>query len=239
VAQSHDREYALLLFCDPVAGHESEFNVWWPEYLRRLAAVPGVVGVEDFRRAPIRLRDGAQALPAHLGYFSIAAPDLAAVVGNIAQQMKDGRIPLSPAVDMTTLRDFSYRREGHWTHEPPAVRGGIFMQTVLSNASSGQDAEYRHWFQQTHGPQLVAVPGVYEVEFGARTDVDLIAGEAAASPMYLSAMRFETPAILEFKAGLELAARSSVATTTSYDIQGTWRETYRRVGDPVRSRGRK
>ncbi len=69
--------------------------------------------------------------------------------------------------------------------------------------------------------------------------VDLIPGEAASSPAYLSAMRFETPEILSFKEGLERAARSSIAPTTSYDIEGTWRETYQRAGSPIRGAGKR
>jgi hypothetical protein len=178
-------------------------------------------------------------LPAHLTFFSISAHDLAPVIRDIDRRMKDGRILMSPAVDMQAIRNFSYHVEGLWKGNTPAARGDVFLQTVLSNATAGQDAEYRRWFQQSHGPQLAAVPGVFEVKLGARTHVDLIPGEAASSPTYLSAMRFETAAILAFNEGLERAAKSSITPTTSYDIEGTWRETFQRAGSPIRGAGKR
>src|SRR5258706_11767326 len=144
--QSPGNEFVLMMFCDPVAGREAEFHSWWPGYIQSVAAVPGVTGAEDFRRAPVRLRDGAEPLPAHLAFFAISAPDFAAVIQDIGKRMKDGRILISPAVDTHATRDFSYHLEGVWTGNRPVTRGDVFLQTGLSNATAGQDAEYRRWF---------------------------------------------------------------------------------------------
>jgi hypothetical protein len=237
--QSLRNEYILMLFYDPLAGHESEFESWWPTYLRDVAAVPGVTSAEDFRRASVRLRDGSQPLPAHLAYVSVFAADFGAVIRDIDQRMTSGRIKISPAVNMQAFRSMSYHQDGVWTHQPPAIRGHIFLQIVLANPTPGQEAEYDRWFAQNHGPQLASVPGVYEIDRGVRSNVTPIPGNAALPPLYLSAMRFETRAILAFKEDLEQAAKSYITPTTSYDLEHAWRETYQRTGSLLRGAARR
>jgi hypothetical protein len=214
-------EFVLLSFHDPVPGHESEFETSWPAFLHSAAAVPGVIRTEDFRRANIRLRDGAQPLPAHLAFFTISAADPAAVVQSIE------RISISAADDATLSRNLSYRREGIWKHRSPSNAGDVFLQIVLSNPAPGKDAEYRRWYQQNHGPELATVPGNYEIEFGSSTD-KVVSNAARTAPTYLSAMRFKTAAILAFKENLERES-GRLTKSISYDIEGSWRETYQLI----------
>jgi hypothetical protein len=223
-------EYALMIFCDPVAGQESEFEIWWPAYVRSVATVPGVAVAEKFRRAEVRLRVGAQPLPAHLALLSITASDIAAVVREIDRRKTDGKIAMSTVVDEKTAREVAYRVEGVWEHKPASTGGAIYLQIVLADPVPGQAAEYNRWFDQSHGPQLASVHGVYEVKRGVRCDVALIPGEDAAGPAYLSAMHFQTRAILTFKEVLERAARNAITPSTSYDIAHAWRETYEQTG---------
>jgi hypothetical protein len=232
--QSQKHEYILMILCSPIAGGESDFNRWWPTYLRSVARVPGVTIVEDFRRAKERLRTGSQALPAYLAYFYISAPDLTGVIQDINKRMGQGRIVMSPAVDKRTIRDFSYQRVGIWKSKTPATADATFMQIVLANPMPNQDAAFGRWFEQNHGPELVTVPGVYQIERGVRLDVNLIPGEAAASPASLSAMRFQTTSVPKLQERLELAAKAFTNPPSPlYDVDHAWRETYQRLGAPV------
>jgi hypothetical protein len=93
------------------------------------------------------------------------------------------------------------------------------------DAMPGQDAEFQHWFLQSHGPQLASVPGVYEEDFASRSET-LLSPTSSSSPAYLSAMRFQTDSVPAFKDELEQRARSSITRTTTYDMAHAWRETY-------------
>jgi hypothetical protein len=238
--QSQKHEYILMVLCDPIAGGESDFDAWWPTYLRSVAKVPGVTSAEDFRRAKERLRGGSQALPGHLAYVYISASDLSGVIQDINKRTQRGRIVMSPAVDKQTIRDFSYQRVGIWKSKTAATAGETFMQIVLANPMPNQEVEFGRWFAHSHGPELVTVAGVYQIERGVRLDVNLIPGEAAASPASLSAMRFQTTSVPELQERLELAAKGFTNPPSPlYDVDHAWRETYQRLGAPIPGTGQK
>jgi hypothetical protein len=227
LGQARTEEYFLLTFCDSEAGHDSEFAAWSPTFVRSVAALPGVTSAEEFRRAPVRLRAGAQPLPEHLAVFVVAASQADGLATEIGK-----RVNASPAVDKSTLRNLSFDKVGSWKSPHPESRGEMFLQVVLMDAAPGQDAEFQHWFLQSHGPQLASVPGVYEEDFASRSGT-LLSSTNSSSPAYLSAMRFQTDSIPAFKDELEQAARSSITPTTTYDMAHAWRETYQRVGNPI------
>jgi hypothetical protein len=226
LGQARTEEFLLLTFCDPEAEHDSEFTAWWPAFVRSVATMPGVTNAEEFRRAPVRLRAGAQPLPEHLAVFVVAANAADGVAREIGERVK-----ASAAVDKSTLRNLSFHKIGSWKSPHPESHGEMFLQVVLMDAVPGQDEEFQHWFLQSHGPQLASVPGVYEEDFASRSGTVV---SPTNSPSYLSAMRFQTNSVPAFKDELEQAARSSITPTTTYDMAHAWRETYQRVGSPIR-----
>ncbi|HUO23786.1 MAG TPA: hypothetical protein VMU59_14830 [Caulobacteraceae bacterium] len=232
LARSAGDDYLLLILCDAAGGREAEFDIGWSTYLRQLARLSEVTRVEDFRRAAIRLRGGAQPLPAFLGVVSVHTADFAAWVQALGQQERGGALAMGPAVDPASVRLLGYRETGVWSHPAPEP-GDQYLQLVFAEASPGRSAEYTAWFREHHGPELTQVPGVVQVTAAVRVSTASASGGGAAAPTYLSAMRFETPDILRFKDTLESAAKTTVSPSSAYDLAHAWRETYARRGAPI------
>lgn len=55
------------------------------------------------------------------------------------------------------------------------------IQLVFSNPYEGKDDEFNEWYDNTHLPQILAIPGVISCE---RFDLRLLAREAGTTPEF-------------------------------------------------------
>ena len=220
--------YLVLQFADPLPGKQSSFDAAWPAAMQKLLAVPGVRSLELYQRAAIRLRDGVQPLPAHLALLMLSSADLPGVLQGIGRA--GAMNGASSVTDPHSVRMLGYREEGLWAHPAPEGSADTYLQIVLADPMPGHAAEYDQWFRDRHGPQLVAVPGVYEVIRGMREDAAVSPPTDPPAPYSLSAMYFRAHDLQVFKAGLERAARDSITSSSAYDVEHAWRETYQRLG---------
>ncbi|MFF0490048.1 hypothetical protein ACWDSJ_11380 [Nocardia sp. NPDC003482] len=96
-------ESKMLVFSNAVAGQDDTFNEWYDtEHLDDVRAVPGVVSGQRFDVVPSGLPGGESPAHRYLAVYDIEG-DPATVVAEFMKRAGAGEIPLSPALDLTTL----------------------------------------------------------------------------------------------------------------------------------------
>lgn len=88
--------YSLIVFTNPVAGTEDEYNDWYTNtHLPDVLRIPGVSGAQRFRRGDIQRDDG----PFPWGYLAIYECDTEDVRGVIAELKARGGTELMRMTD--------------------------------------------------------------------------------------------------------------------------------------------
>jgi len=105
-----DQTYYQLVFADPVAGREAEFNRWYDEHhAPEVAAVPGFV---SWQRAVLNDQQMNPPAPAskYVTLFKIVTADLPAVFKEFGARAP--RMGISPAFDGNRTFGYTYRAIG-------------------------------------------------------------------------------------------------------------------------------
>lgn len=92
--------YQFVVLSNPTEGREDEYNAWYDgDHLRDVLAVPGVTGA---RRS--RLVQSREPLPhRYMAIYDIESDDVQSVLADIAGRSDTERMPMSPAIDRTTI----------------------------------------------------------------------------------------------------------------------------------------
>lgn len=102
------RTYRFMVFSNPVAGREDEYEHWYDErHFPDILAIPGVVAVQRFRLAQAQARPGEHPHQ-YAVVWEIETDDLEWVFAEIIRRRADGRIVPSDAYDRTTSATHSF-----------------------------------------------------------------------------------------------------------------------------------
>lgn len=95
--------YKLIVLTNAVDGQDDSFNEWYDKrHLADVVALPGFVGAERFQVAAGHGEEGSP----HWGYlaiYEIETDDLKAALAEMNARAGTDAMPLSPALDMTTV----------------------------------------------------------------------------------------------------------------------------------------
>ena len=157
--------YYYLVFSNPVAGKEDEYNKWYDtQHAQDVVAVPGFVTAQRFVASETPLRTTTP--PAkYLVIYKIVTDDLAAVTAEVSRRLETGMTVLSPTFDRASSSGTIYKTISpiidHKGDAPSAPKGKVetYYQLVLSNPVAGKEDEYNRWYEQQHGPDVASVPG--------------------------------------------------------------------------------
>ncbi|MFD4459044.1 hypothetical protein [Nocardia sp. NPDC058480] len=93
----------MLVFSNPTAGQEAEFNEWYDTvHLGEVLAVPGVVAGERYGRVPAQLPGAGSAGQSYLAVYELD-DDPDKVVQAFQEHAASGKVGLSPALDLASL----------------------------------------------------------------------------------------------------------------------------------------
>jgi hypothetical protein len=150
---------------NPVNGMEEEFNRWYgTDHLLHGVLNPGVLAGQRFRRAQAPWPSGKHE---YLMIWEFDDPDFA--LRELAAAKNTAAMPLSPAIDMTTVQPPTMWRRAKIRNVARIAgntsrRGSIVL--VLANASDGQDAQFEHSLVAGGGlVDLADLSGVLSAEF--------------------------------------------------------------------------
>jgi hypothetical protein len=90
--------FLCLVSTNSVTGRSEEFNEWYDsQHLPDLLRVPGIVSAQRYRLA--ELREAQSSEYEYLAIYEIETDDLNKVPAAIAEALRSGRMPTSPAFD--------------------------------------------------------------------------------------------------------------------------------------------
>jgi hypothetical protein len=180
---THNRNaetYYLLVFSNPVAGREDEYNKWYDgKHLADVTSVPGFVSGQRYVVNAAQLRDDAKPPRKYLAIYKIVTDDLASVFAEVNRRIDAGITVMSPAYDRSNSLSYTYKvirpmveHSGH-TPDPAAARPQAYYQLVFTNPVPGREDEYNKWYDERHVPDVVGVPGFVNAQRLAASEVQL------------------------------------------------------------------
>jgi len=89
-------EFQFVVFSNPVAGREAEYNRWYQEqHLPDVVKVPGVVSAQRFQ-----LADNSTMAHRYLALYEIRTDNIEAVMQDIYGRVGTAEMPMSDALDI-------------------------------------------------------------------------------------------------------------------------------------------
>jgi hypothetical protein len=178
--------YYLLVFSNPVAGMEDEYNRWYSQlHQKDVVSVPGFMTAQRFVISDVQLRD-SKPLPKYLVMYKIVTGDLPTVYAEVNRRLQTGITVMSPSFDKTTSVGFTYRairpmiyHKGNSAAEPKG-ESQVYYQLVFSDPTEGQEEKYNNWYDQQHEPDVVSAPGFVEAQRFVLSDTQLSKTQALA-----------------------------------------------------------
>jgi hypothetical protein len=97
--------YAYVVLTQPVRGQEEEYNRWYTDqHVGDVLRVPGVIAAQRFK---IAQPDPAAPAP-YLAVYEIESDDVGQTLSQIASRAGTPDMPISPALDFTTVKALVY-----------------------------------------------------------------------------------------------------------------------------------
>jgi hypothetical protein len=144
---------------NPVAGQEEEFNRWYgSEHLIHGVRTPGVLAGQRFRRG-----DGPWPSGKHDYLMIWEMDDPAFALDQLASVKNTAAMPISPAIDMTTVQPPTFWRRATVHSSARIATDTAVRQTVvlmLANAGEGQGDAFEAALLRGGLAELADQPGV-------------------------------------------------------------------------------
>jgi hypothetical protein len=105
----------LVALVSALPGEEAEFNAWYAEHMREVAAVPGIQPGRRYKMTPVQAAGASPAENEYLALYEIAG-DVDTVLGELVRRRADGEWTPRRGIDNATIK--------MWTFEPIADDGG-------------------------------------------------------------------------------------------------------------------
>jgi hypothetical protein len=173
--------YYLLVFSNPVAGMEDEYNMWYSQqHQKDVVSVPGFMTAQRFVVSDVQLRE-SKPLPKYLIMYKIVTDDLPSVYAEVTRRLQTGVTVISPSFDKTTSVSLSYRAIRPMIYHKSDADGApksksdsqVYYQLVFTDPTPGQEDEYNRWYDAEHEPAVVSAPGFVEAQRFVLSDPQL------------------------------------------------------------------
>jgi hypothetical protein len=148
--------YALVVFSNPVAGREDEYNDWYSNrHLKDVVSIPGFASAQRFRRQALIVGDLKH------DYLAIYEMD---VDGPEAVEAAKGALATTPmeisgALDSEGILAGVFEVCGPRAVSPAGGAAGKYRMVALSDAAAGRDAEFNAWYDSTHIREVSSAAG--------------------------------------------------------------------------------
>ncbi len=99
----------LMVFSNPAAGREEEFNDWYRrDFLPRVLETPGFVAAQRYRLAEVQTGVSGASPWRYLAVYEIEADNLEAARDALMARAKSGALPASDLMDRDSLGSFMF-----------------------------------------------------------------------------------------------------------------------------------
>ena len=112
--------YYFLVFSNPVAGHEDEYNKWYDQqHAADVTSIPGFVEGQRYVKNDLPFfRDSDPKMPKYLIVYKIVSSDVESVFAEVERRLKTGETYLSPAYDRKGSQAYVYQGVGTGAEGP-------------------------------------------------------------------------------------------------------------------------
>jgi hypothetical protein len=231
--------YYFLVFSNPVAGHEDEYNKWYNEqHAPDVVAVPGFVTAQRFVKNDLPLyRMVDLQVPKYLIIYKIVTDSVDAVFAEVTRRLRTRETVISPTFDSRTSVSYVYRTFRPEIKgvggEPAGAKPGpkqTYYQVVFTAMVDGKEDEFNAFYDNHHAPELAAIPGFV----GAQRMILATPANSSSNPSipatrYLAMFRVETSDLAAVK---QVAARPGTASP-AFDTKATRGYTFRAIGPVI------
>lgn len=228
--------YHLLVFSNPVAGKEDEYNKWYSgQHLADVTSIPGFVSGQRYVSSDAQLRN-SQPPRKYLAIYEIVTDDLASVYADVNRRISAGITLMSPAYDRSGSLSYTYKvirpviKHKGYAPGPPKAGLQTYYQLVFTNPVPGREDEYNRWYDEQHAPDVVAVPGFVNAQRLAVSDVQLNPKKTEIKYQYLVIYKILTDNVASVFATFKQRSPTMVMSPAFGPSEGY---TYKAIGPPI------
>jgi hypothetical protein len=107
-----ERNDLLLVFSNPVAGRDDEYNTWYDEvHLGDVQRIPGVTGATRYELDPAGAAEGSAPAHRYLAVYELGG-DGADVLAELMKRAGGPELQLSESLDLSTIGMAVWKRRG-------------------------------------------------------------------------------------------------------------------------------
>lgn len=222
--------YYLMVFNNPIAGHDAEYNRWYDaEHAPEVLGNEGVVAARRFAADTVHGKPPRD----YLVMYRIVSSNLRTTYDHFKSFALP---PEKQLIDSQTAFTLTYKALGPEAKGAGPKRFGsgdvkTYLFFVRNGPVAGQEAEYNQWYDQHHAPQLSSTPGVVSAQRLILSDVQRGKGPLPTA-RYLAMYTIETDDIAAFFAALDQRAKTFVPSTALDRTDGL-HFVYRALGPPL------
>ena len=168
--------YTTIHLHNVTAGREADYAAWFDgPHREALTRLRGFMGTDRYEVTAAQIMPD---IPQPWRYLSVyefdyATPeiDLPALGPLLADARDAGLIEDSSE----TERIYSYAMYSDWQASPNWQRDEAFsgVNILLANFVAGREAEYHHWYDTVHAPEVTRVPGKVAMKRGRLSDLQI------------------------------------------------------------------
>jgi hypothetical protein len=173
-------KYSLVVLSNPTEGREDEYNNWYNN--QHLADVVAIPGYSSAQRYKVLIPMAGDLKHRYLATYDMDA-NTPAEADAAVQNLMTTQMFISDALDSAGVLAGVFESCGPGGKSPNGGTAGKCRLVVFTNAAAGRDADFNDWYDSTHIPEMVAVPGFTS---GERYRFYKAMGEGAFAGPYLS-----------------------------------------------------
>jgi hypothetical protein len=235
ICSAASETYYFLVFSNPVAGHEDEYNKWYNEqHAPDVVAVPGFVTAQRFVKNDLPLyRMVDLQVPKYLVIYKIVTDNVEAVFTEVTRRLQTKETVISPTFDSKTSVSYVYRPFRPELKgvggEPDGAKPGpkqTYYQVVFTAFTDGKEDEFNSFYDNHHAPELAAIPGFVSAQ---RMILARPSTSSIPASKYLAMFKVETSDIAAVKQAATRPGTSSPAFATT----ATRGYTFRAIGPVI------
>ena len=230
--------YYLLVFNQPVAGQEAEYNDWYDhQHAPDVVSVPGFVSARRYVLAEDQLRPPTLIKPRYVVIYKIVTTDLTAVYAEVGRRIRSGETRMSRTLDMSSGKNYTYRvfRPRVLGGKPDTRDGDTgelqdYVQLVFADHAEGLDSEFNDWYDKHHAPDVLSVPGFVAGQRLTLADVQLV--KEGTLQQYLTMFDIRSSDLKRTLANF-VSRAPSMSNSPAFDGSKVFGYTYRALAAPL------
>jgi hypothetical protein len=209
----------LFVYGNAAAGRDNDFNTWYDQHIREMTGVAGVHSGQRFAALDSEFAKAFPLPPApYLSRYEFEGdPD--AMWAGVVAGIKSGAVTMSDSVEPSAvLMQVWAPHKGRIDNESSTPRDERGFYFVFGNALEGKDEVYNDWYDNTHLPEVLAVPGVLSAQRYTLAEPECTK-RTPVTHRYLAAYEFEGSADAIMTVMREKSASGEMNMHPSLDLQ--------------------